>query len=189
MKTFSSTTKGFTLVETLVALSIFTLSIVGLVSATAGGLNNVTYSKNKITAMALSAEGIELVRNIRDTKAIPGLGDGWGEFLKNSGGGVGDCTSPAGCFIDSETLSVAGCPPNSCPYLQKYTNGSGAVYFGYQGGTNTPFARTIKISNVSSDEILITSTVSWGQGSGIKSVSTQEHLMNWLAVQAPPVTP
>lgn len=189
MKTFSSTTQGFTLVETLVALSIFTLSIVGLISATAGGLNNVTYAKNKITAMSLSAEGIELVRNIRDTKAIAGT-DGWTDFLSPSNGGVGDCaTNPFGCLIDSENLTVAGCPSSGCPFLQKYTNGSGAVYFGYQGGVDTSFARTIKISTVSPDEVLITSTVSWVQGAGIKSVSTQEHLMSWLAVPAVPVTP
>ncbi len=177
--------KGFTLVETLVALSIFTISIIGLISATAGGINNVTYSKNKIAAMALAGEGVELVRNIRDTDAI-GSTTGWADFTSQ----MNACSSSVGCAIDAEALTVSACTSGGCPALRKYINASSASYFGYQGSDTTPFVRTIKVSSVSPDEVLVTSTVSWLQGAGTKSVSTVEHLMNWFtAASSAPITP
>lgn len=129
--------------------------------------------------MALSAEGIELVRNIRDTNAISSA-TGWSDFLAE----IRDCTTSAGCIIEAETLNSAPCPSSGCAFMRKYVNGSNAFYFGYQGSDATPFARTIKIAEVTPEEIAITSTVSWLQGSGIKSVSTEEHLMNWFTVPA-----
>jgi prepilin-type N-terminal cleavage/methylation domain-containing protein len=176
---------GFTLIETLVALSIFTISIVGLISATAGGLNNVTYSKNKITAMALSAEGVELVRNLRDTKALTS-DNGWSDFLS----AVNMCS--VNCNIDAESLdintAISPCTTSVC-YINRHDNGSSPVYFGYSpNGTPTPFWRIIKITAFGADEVEVISTVNWVQGSGIKSVTTTEHLFNWFQVPAP-VTP
>jgi prepilin-type N-terminal cleavage/methylation domain-containing protein len=182
----TSHNKGFTLIETLVALAIFTISIVGLVAVTAGGINNVTYAKNKITAMALSAEGVELIRSVRDNFALQSTtATGWTDFtseLANKG-----CTTGSGCIIDAETLTLVGCLSSGCPFMNKYTSAN-ADYYGYKVGTQSSFARTILISGVSTDEISITSTVSWVQGDGIRSVSTQENLLNWFALPAP-VTP
>lgn len=178
---------GFTLIETLVALSIFTISIVGLISATAGGLNNVTYAKNKITAMALSAEGVELVRNLRDTKSLTS-DTGWSDFLS----AVSICS--VNCKIDAEesdinnTLTVCANNPDPC-YINRHDNIVSPVYLGHNSsGTPTPFWRVIKITTIGTDEVEIISTVYWLQGSGVKSVVTSEHLFNWFQIPAP-VTP
>lgn len=61
---------GFTLVETLVAISIFTMSILGLMSILASNISNTTYVKQKIAAEYLAQEGIEYVRNLRDTAVL-----------------------------------------------------------------------------------------------------------------------
>ena len=60
-------TTGFTLVETLVALSIFTMSILGLMSVLSQGMSDTTYVKRKNIATYLAQEGIEYIRNIRYT--------------------------------------------------------------------------------------------------------------------------
>ena len=65
---------GFTLVETLVAISIFSVSIVGLMSVLGSGISNTNYAKQKITAYYLAQEGIEYVRNMRDTEVLYGNG-------------------------------------------------------------------------------------------------------------------
>lgn len=69
--------KGFTLIETLVAISIFTMSILGLLSILASGISNTNYAKQKMAATYLAQEGIEYARNVRDNKVLSGS---WGNF-------------------------------------------------------------------------------------------------------------
>lgn len=74
---------GFTLVETLVSISIFTMSILGLLSILASGITNTTYAKQKMTADYLAQEGIEYIRNMRDTAVlydVQGAQQGWNTF-------------------------------------------------------------------------------------------------------------
>lgn len=76
-------TTGFTLVEALVAISIFTTSILGLMTILGSGISDTNYAKNKITAEYLAQEGIEYVRNLRDTSVLYNAGgakDGWNAF-------------------------------------------------------------------------------------------------------------
>ena len=60
-----SMAEGFTLVETLVAISIFTMSILALLVILTQGIANTNYAKHKITASYLAQEGIEYARNVR----------------------------------------------------------------------------------------------------------------------------
>jgi type II secretory pathway pseudopilin PulG len=77
---FKKTNKAFTLVETLVAVSIFTVSILGLISVLASGISDTGYAKKKISATYLAQEGIEYTRNIRDTHVLYGGSSGWDDF-------------------------------------------------------------------------------------------------------------
>jgi prepilin-type N-terminal cleavage/methylation domain-containing protein len=58
---------GFTLIETLVAISIFVASVTVLLVVTGGGIKDVNSAQNKLTATYLAQEGAELVRASRDT--------------------------------------------------------------------------------------------------------------------------
>ncbi|MFA6353356.1 MAG: prepilin-type N-terminal cleavage/methylation domain-containing protein [Candidatus Paceibacterota bacterium] len=81
MKKNNKLNKGFTLVETLVAISIFTMSILGLMSILASSISDINYAKQKIAASYLAQEGIEYVRNLRDTAIISSVdGTGWTTF-------------------------------------------------------------------------------------------------------------
>lgn len=59
--------KGFTLIETMTALLIFSASIVTLIVATRQGFVDTGYAKNKFIASYLAQEGVERVRNSRDS--------------------------------------------------------------------------------------------------------------------------
>lgn len=86
MKLFKQKNEAFTLVETLVAVSIFTVSILGLISVLASGISDIGYAKKKIAATYLAQEGIEYTRNFRDNSVIfslSGVDDGWEEFENN----------------------------------------------------------------------------------------------------------
>ena len=65
--TSASSTAGFTLIETLVAISIFVASVTVLLVVTGGGIKDVNSAQNKLTATYLAQEGAELIRAARDT--------------------------------------------------------------------------------------------------------------------------
>ncbi len=60
--------KGFTLIETLVAIFILVLTIGTLMSLSASSFFSVRYAKNQITASNLVQAQLEFIRNVRDTK-------------------------------------------------------------------------------------------------------------------------
>lgn len=74
---------GFTLVETLVAISIFTMSILALFSVLAQGISNTGYAKKKMVASYLAQEGVEYVRNMRDNAVLYTGGGNWASFRDN----------------------------------------------------------------------------------------------------------
>ncbi len=177
--------KGFTLVETLVALSIFSSAIVGMIVITSQGINDTVYAKNKLIATALSQEGIEVVRNIRDSSLLAdptGL-NGWTDFLAT----ISDCTTGA-CTIDPlyqdiASLNISECAsPEDC-HLKRDTSLSSYGYYETQGaGNESPYMRTIEINELDPNTVEIVCTVSWLQGSGgLKEVVSREHLMNWFS--------
>ena len=65
--------RGFTLIETMVALAIFSVSVVSLIVMTSQGVANVSLAKNKLIASYLAQEGIEVVRNNRDSFGFDSL--------------------------------------------------------------------------------------------------------------------
>ena len=75
---------GFTFVEVLVAVSIFTLSILALLVILTQGISNTNYARQKITATYLAQEGIEHGRNIRDTHVLYDGSLGWVNFLNDT---------------------------------------------------------------------------------------------------------
>lgn len=171
--------KGFTLVETLVAIAIFASSITGLMSITARGINDNVFVKNKLTASYLSQEGVELVRNIRDTSAING--EEWSQFLNT----IADCYSQNGsnvCQIDGtqQVLTPTPCPQGVCDVMRR-DDANGEYDYDILND-ESPFTRYIEIQSVGSlgsDEIYIRSIVEWQRGSNTHSVIYTYNLFSW----------
>ncbi len=185
---------GFTLIEALVAISIFTVSILALVAVLSNSVANINYAKKKVIATYLAQEGIEYIRNIRDTYVLypvvmsDGTGsDTWNDFRVE----VSSCDVliAKGCYFDDKDLDylsteqpitkilVAECPSGVCPSLL-YDEASGK--YNYTTGETTDFIRKINVEQIKDDELKITSTVSWTQGSGTYEVSFSENLFNWV---------
>lgn len=179
---------GYTLVETLVAVSIFSVSILGLLVTLSQGISDTNYAKKKIIAAYLAQEGIEYFRNMRDTYVLytnQGPDRGWGDFV----GYVDSCQSASGCYFDPSDLdydnknmpmaelAILACPQGGCPNL-RYDPSTGT--YGYVGTEDSGFVRTMRMEEINTDEIKITATVSWSQGSGIYSTSLSDNLFNWI---------
>ena len=175
------TSFGFTLIETIIALAIFSASIVGLVSVTASGVANTNFAKNKLTASYLAQEGIELVRNMRDTELISPTGD-WVSFTT----AVASCLSSGGCYIDPTDafLSATLCTglqvqqnPDGCPTLDYSQFG----FYNYGSGITSIFTRIITVQELNLGvEVRVTSTILWQQGRANKRVIMTENLFNWI---------
>jgi prepilin-type N-terminal cleavage/methylation domain-containing protein len=82
-KFYNKKKSGFTLVETLVGLSIFTVALIAFTGVLASGIANTNYVKQKIVAGYLAQEGVEYARNLRDNAILynaSGPQAGWDAF-------------------------------------------------------------------------------------------------------------
>ncbi|MFA5934233.1 MAG: prepilin-type N-terminal cleavage/methylation domain-containing protein [Candidatus Paceibacterota bacterium] len=181
--------KGFTLVETLVAVLIFTVSILALISLTATGVADVGYVKNKLTASYLAQEGVEMVRNIRDTDSIINNGgaNAWNAFISHTS----SCASLSiPCQIDGYTnpseITISECTnilkniDFGCPLYYDYDSQTqiGSGYYKYKTSGAGEFTRLIIVQNIG-NEVRIISKVFWKKGNTTYHVSFKENLTNW----------
>ncbi len=192
--------RGFTLVETLVALSIFAVSITAMIVVVGRGVGATTYSKNKLAASFLSQEGIELVRYIRDTEVLtyPTLEAGWDNFNTLFVDGARYIVDPritavgATSFANFITPCSAGMGVRLCDpmFFDPAPSLTGSIYtYDNSSGTLTDsgFARVITVERIQLpyDKTggyagnKVTSTVSWVQNGNPFSVSSSEILYDW----------
>lgn len=176
IKKFKNT--GFTLVETLVSISIFTVSLLGLMSVLASGISNTNYAKNKTTASYLAQEGIEYVRNMRDSYVLRLGSSGWNQFRSN----FDSCNSGSECGFNNSVSMDSNSFIEKCNQLNGcalYINNGG--YSSNGGGVNSGFVRKIyRDQSIGGDEVKIFIKVEWTQGSGNYSVIFSENLFNWI---------
>lgn len=180
---------GFTLIETLVAISIFTMAVLTMLIVLGKGISDTGYAKKKATAGYLSEEGIEFIRNMRDTYVLGSSSPSTGWTLFTSKLSASACDSVNGCYFNADGLyALSGSMPitqivpvacgASCPTMSfDSVNGT----YGYTGASSG-FVRKIKVTPVAgtSDEIKISSTVYWAQGSGTYNITLSEDLFNWV---------
>jgi type II secretory pathway pseudopilin PulG len=153
---------GFTLLETTIAIAILTSSILMVYTAIVRVISYSYNNQNQLIASYLAQEGIEVVRNIRDTNWIEGAAT-WKEGLE------------AGTYrvqYDSSSLLSNQVIP---------LNIDASGFYSYETGDNSSFTRTIVISkpNSTDEDILrIVSEVSWPKDNG-HPVSAEEFFYNW----------
>jgi len=185
--------RGFTLLETLIAISILVTAIVGPLTLAAQTIRAQQVAKDNLIAANLAQEGIELVRNYRsnnilqwriaraaadDPLSIHPL-DHWVD-------GMDDCFNASGCGIDADVLISAAVLP-SCSALDDCALGFDTASLLYTHCTPgvgdcvaTPFNRAVRIENiVSNQEVRVRVTVSWSGILGSRSLEATSHLLNW----------
>lgn len=170
---------GFTIVETLVSLSIFSISVIALVVVSAKGISDSSISKNRLTATYLAQEGLELMRNKRDTAIIADSANGWINFQSSTQ----ECSpSLGGCDIDPINEAIYKCSTGSCIIQSDSVTG----YYGHgsTNGVNSIFKRVITLeepttwgSNPNEYQMIV--TVTWTQGVSPQSVKLVENIYNW----------
>ena len=176
---FKKISRGFTLIETLVAVLLLVSAIVGPLTLAAKGLSAALIARDQTVAFYLAQDGVEYVRYVRDSNKLATPANPWLT-------GLSDCTGAGGCTIDPTAGTVAACT-GTCGYLLKYDDGSGHKYFTYNSslGTQTPqrFLRTITLAPPASGgttEEVLTISVSWRAQSGAtRTITVRENIFDW----------
>lgn len=173
---------GFTLVETLVAITILLLALAAPMTIIAKGMKTAFHAREQTTAFYLAQESIEAVFALRDQDALDGSGT-W-DWL----GSLGSCTGGSACGLDvndSGTVSVVDCSSDGCR-LRYEENSNARDRYNYTTGELSPYTREVRITETAAGrEARIEATVSWSSGlfGGVKEVRLQTVIMNqydWL---------
>lgn len=64
--------KGFTLIEVITVLFVISLGMIGVLSLIAQNIQSQSLNKNTLVAYQLAQEGVELIRQVRDTNWLKG---------------------------------------------------------------------------------------------------------------------
>lgn len=168
--------KGFTLVESLIAITVLVLVTSGVSSAVQTGLSSYTFSKEQVAAFYLAQEGVEQIRNQRDTNRL--AGDVWLDGISYNS--TDPCYFGNYCYVDAVENTVDRCPGSdaeSCPRLRQDTISG---LFGHDSSwPETNFRRAVSISNISADEVAILVTVEWSKGLVTREFRVRENILNW----------
>ncbi len=174
------TMKGFTLVETLVAVTVVLMAVMGPFQLVKDALTASYVARDQLIATALAEEGIEYVRSIRDGNYLyninnPGSPRNWLYGLNGTGGP--DCSAANGCVVDPIQNTVQACG-SVCPVVRM---SSASLYTQQVSGTATRFTRKVVIQNVTTDrEVRITVSVSFNSRHTPFTVTVTDNLSNWL---------
>ena len=179
-------TQGFTLIEALVAIFIFSSAVVFLITMAGRGLLALNASEKQTTAYFLAQEGIEIVHNFRDQaflNAIPWLS----EINPQCIGSNADC----GFDVDSNNQATPGTLCSSLNNCAITMDSNNPPKFLHSGPNATPFTRRIQLieqdldgDNIN-DALEITSIVSWQQGTFTRNVILTEVLREWVISASP----
>ncbi len=170
--------RGFTFVETLVAISILLMAIAAAVPVGSQGLAATRVARDQVIGTYRAQEAIEYVRNVRDTNTLAAQ-----DWLQ----GLEECLDNV-CMIDinkTGTETVESCSSERetvCDPLVFYeTTG----LYGLSGGGNkwieTKFTRSllITVSDANPQEALVTATITWKDGLANRSLSVEESILDW----------
>lgn len=172
--------KGFTLIETFVAITILTLAIIAPMTLAARSLSISYYVRDEITASYLAQEAIETIRNVRDSRSLEGLLNG------SAVDPFSDIPSTNGTAFTvdahvSASNSMQSCSGTCIPVSYN------EMFYGYDDGTGgwvpTRFTRSVTAVYVDAahTDLLLTITVSWQTGGfQTRTVTLHENLYRWV---------
>ncbi len=163
--------KGFTLIEIMIAITVVEIGIVGIYSAIWRSTASLYDVSSRFTAFYLAREGLELVRNIRDTnwlQQISSTSTSWDDSLTN-------CST--GCKLDYSSSDIAD--PTLSPYQGGYLKIDNNGFYNYSTGQRTIFKRKIMVNHLGDDILNVKVEVTWQGSEKLNSIEVQENLYNW----------
>lgn len=159
-------TKGFTLLEMLISVAIITIGALGVFSAVTKFSQQTQQERENLVAAYLCQEGIEIVKNIRDTNWMIEPAVIWKD-------GLTSCSS--GCEADFEDSSLTAWSSGEYFYIENSTGLYKYIVSPVSGDVVTPYKRKITITEVGDDELDIVVDVYWSA----YTMTIKENIYNW----------
>lgn len=161
---------GFTLLEVIIAIFIITIGVGGIFALLQRTISSASVTNDQFVASLLVQEGIEVVRNLRDTNFIKitnGATSTWKYGIADlDGNGTDDCTS--GCEVDYNDTALA-----KSDRLLKIDS---AGYYNYEAWNDTSFKRKVKVASMGGDKVEVKVEVFW-KGHHVEAAT---ELYNWM---------
>lgn len=172
---------GFTIIEVLIAIFVILVGLLGAFSVINQSLSASGIVSSRLVAAYLAQEGIEIIRNIRDTNWLQA-----GEPLKTS---PWDNGLPDGNWqVDYTTVTLLGTDEfeqcgdsgyNCEDYDGDFLKLNDSGFYNYSLGTPTKFKRKITLAKEGEDVLKVSVLVEWELRQKSYQLSAQEKLYNW----------
>jgi type II secretory pathway pseudopilin PulG len=198
---YNASSRGFSMIETLVAITMLTLAVTAPLTLAGQGLIAANYAKDQVTAFNLAQEAIELVRFHRDNQLIAiGRGTSSADWLTN----IKDSSSnsslvqegsdpvaapPIPFRVDTVTGEMRSCT-SACPVLILDSATGIYSYLSGSGRANSRFTRTVYVNRrgttaPQNGDALVKAIVSWQSGGygTTRTVSIEDELYQWVPSQ------
>ena len=190
-----SSSAGFTLIETLVAITILTIAVAAPLTLAAQSLLAAFNARDQVTAFHLAQEAIETVRAQRDHNLLEivkaGADMDWlGGLYVETLNLNGDVDTKKPFKVDAVATNTGnnfiicnGEEGTSCDYLR--FNKTVGLY-GHETGDASRFRRFVRITEVADtnkEEVTVRAEVQWRTGrlGGTRKVVVEENLYKWVA--------
>jgi prepilin-type N-terminal cleavage/methylation domain-containing protein len=166
--------KGFTLVETLVAITVLLLVVIGPMTVAQRGIQNAFYATEQTTAVFLAQEAIEAVRALRDEAALEAFHDGGNPWVW----APATCNTQAECaYLGSGLFQQCGSGNNGC---RLYVTEAGEYTHDVSLATGeSPFTRSVYIA-LNGDTAEVRVTVSWQNRIFSNDAEREVILSTWI---------
>jgi hypothetical protein len=155
----------------IIAISIISIGLIGVMSLIHQTIISSSFASSRLTAAYLAQEGIEIIRNVRDTNWLEARtsDNSWDEGLNvcSASGFIADYNHPG--QLDPEFPCYSG------QVLNIDSNG----FYSYSSGSPTKFKRKIVVTKSDSDMINVSVEVIWTEKGRNYTYSVQENLYNW----------
>jgi len=166
---------GFTLIETLVAVSLLVMSVAAPMTLASQSLSSAFYARDQVTAFHLAQEALESIRAVRDGNALANAQGTPVDLLE----GIPN-TNNQPFTVDTRDNDMQLCT-GTCDRLR-----SDGEFFGYGiGGAwqDTRFTRTVRVEFVggNQNEVAVSVEVRWQTGKfQERSFTISENLYRWV---------
>lgn len=179
---------GFTLVETLVAITILLIVMIGPMTISSQTAKSSTFASEQVTAFFLAQEGVELAQKARDDMLVRSFASDatvservpWTNFTNTSSGPYRLCyelytATQGGCGLEilvrqgngqdiSTPVDCGSTAQTDCDLWYNASNVRSKFTHGSSGATATPYNRRIFFTLVNSNEVAVRSVVTWQSG-------------------------
>ena len=157
--------RGFSLIETLVAITVLLVAVVGPLTIAHRALSIARVVRDQTKTVYLIQDAIEYIKNVKDTNVLEG---------NNWRTGLSVCSTA--CYIDSIQGTITACS-GSCPAL-RYDASTGL--YGYNSAwSETSFVRTITITDLNTNESSISIQMDWNTGTLNHTLTSVANILDW----------